>query len=151
LGDKGAALLAEALKAHPSLEHVSLQYNRFEATAGKTFAGMLATNQVLRFLDLSGNTIGPEGAVALAEGLKMNKGRLQRLSVSQNQIRLQGAKAFCDFFMSAEGKSLVYLDLRHNNVTYPGVAQLRKQLGRPMDGPEGWMVLFGERQLLLNR
>jgi len=154
LGDRGATLLADGpLRVHPALEHVSLQYNRLEVAAAKNLANMLAVNQALRYLDLSGNSIGPDGALALVDGLKKNKGRLQRLSVSQNEILLAGAKAFCQHFTSPDGKSLVYLDLRHNGVPYPGMVQLRKELGRPMDGPEaeGWMMLFDGRQLLLNR
>lgn len=152
LGDAGVALLSEGpLKSHPALEHVSLQYNRLEAAAAKSLANMLAVNQALRFLDLSGNSIGPEGSIELVEGLKKNKGRLQRLSVSTNEIKLAGAKAFCQHFMSPEGQSLEFLDLRHNAVPYQGMVQLRKELGRPMDGPECWMLLFGERQLFLNR
>jgi Ran GTPase-activating protein (RanGAP) involved in mRNA processing and transport len=152
LGDKGAAVLCDGpLKAHPTLEHVSLQYNRFGVNAALSFAHMLASNKVLRFLDLSGNTIGPEGAVALVGGLKKNNGQLQRLSVSQNEIRLAGAKFLCHFFMAPEGKNLVYLDLRHNLVPYTGMTELRQELGKPMGGTEGWMLLFGERQLLLNR
>merc|ERR1740121_3378441 len=109
LGDKGAALLSEGpLRVHPTLEHVSLQYNRLEAPAAKSLAGMLAVNQALRFLDISGNSIGPDGAAALVDGLKKNKGRLQRLSVSRNEIRLPGARALSEHFMSAEGQSLIY-------------------------------------------
>jgi len=152
LGDRGVSLLADGpLRVHPALEHVSLQYNRLGADAAKSLAGMLAANQALRFLDLSGNSIGPEGALALVGGLKKNRGRLQRLSVSQNEILLEGAQALCRHFMSGEGKSLVYVDLRHNGVPYPGMVSLRAELGRPMDGPEGWMLLFDDRQLLLNR
>jgi Ran GTPase-activating protein (RanGAP) involved in mRNA processing and transport len=152
LGNEGAAALSEGpLKSHPCLGHISLSYNRLEAAAAKSFAAMLAVNKALRFLDISCNSIGPDGALALVEGLKKNGGRLQRLSVSQNEIQVKGVKAFCDLFMSPQGKNLEYLDLRHNMVKYKEIVQLRKDLGRPMDGPEGWMLLFGERQLLLNR
>jgi len=152
MGDRGVASLSEGpLKAHRSLQHISLTYNRLEVAAARSLAAMLATNKTLRFLDLSGNTIGPGGAIALVDGLKKNKGNLKTLSVSQNEIKFAGAKAFCQHFMSAEGKALEYLDLRHNLVPYTGITQLRNDLGRPMDGPEGWMLLFGERQLLLNR
>jgi len=152
LGDQGVAALSEGpLKAHRSLEHVSLTYNRLEVAAAKSLAAMLATNTTLRFLDLSGNSLGPEGALVLVSGLKKNNKKLQRLCVAQNEIKLAGAKAFCQHFMSAEGNCLEYLDLRHNLVPFTGITELRNELGRPMDGPEGWMLLFGERQLLLNR
>lgn len=152
LMDEGvSSLCAGPLKAHPSIEHLSFTYNRLELAAAKSLAEMLATNSVLNFLDLSGNSIGPEGALVLVEGLKRNKGKLQRLSVSTNELRLQGVKAFCNFFMGSEGKNIEYLDLRHNSVPYAGMVQLRKELARPMEGEEGWMLLYGTRQLLLNR
>lgn len=152
IGDEGVALLCEGpLRTHRTLEHISLTYNRLEVAAAKSLAAALAVNKALRFLDLSGNTLGPLGAEALVDGLKKNGGRVQQLSVAQNEIKFQGAKAFCDLFMSPAGKSLIYLDLRHNAVPYKSIVQLRESLGRPMSGPEGWMLVFGERQLLLNR
>lgn len=154
LGDKGVEhLCGGPLRSHPALEHLCLTYNRLEVDAAKSVNGMLAMNQALRYLDLCGNSLGPEGAELLVEGLKANKGRLQKLGVAQNGIRLKGARALSSHFMSEEGASLTYLDLRHNNVTYRGMAELRDGiLGKPMDGPEGWLLLFdgGERQLLLN-
>merc|ERR1712194_539181 len=129
----------------------SLAYNRLEVAAAHSLASALAVNQALRFIDLSGNTIGPAGAKALVDGLKKNGGRLQQISVAQNEIKPEGAKVFCDFFMSSEGKSLIFCDLRHNAVPYKAITQLREELGRPLTGPEGWMLVFGERQLLLNR
>jgi len=152
LGDRGACALADGpLRSHPQLEHISLTFNRLEFNAARSLAGMLAVNQALRYLDISGNTIGTEGALVLVEGLKKNKGRLQKLSVSQNEIKFVGAEAFCKLFMSPEGKSLNFLDLRHNLVPYKGMEDLRKALGKPLTGPEGWMLVFGDRQILLNR
>jgi len=152
IGDAGAAELCTGpLKEHPSLEHVSLSYNRLEAAVATSVNEMLAANKVLRFLDLRGNSLGPKGAEALLQGLKANGGNLQKLDLAQNGIRLQGAKALSEHFMSKQGASLDYLDLRHNNVTYHGLCELRNGiLARPMDGPEGWMLLYGARQLLLN-
>jgi len=152
LGDDGVSQLCNGpLRSHPTLEHISLAYNRLESGAAQSLASALAVNQALRFLDLSGNTLGPQGAEVLVEGLKKNGRRLRQISVAQNEIKHQGAKAFCDFFMSAAGKNLIFCDLRHNAVPYKAMVQLREELGRPMSGPEGWMLVFGERQLLVNR
>lgn len=154
IGNQGVEhLCAGPLRAHPALEHVCLTYNRLETAAAKSLNQMLAVNQALRYLDLCGNSLGPEGAELLAEGLKGNKGRLTRLGLAQNGIRLQGARAMSKHFMAAGGASLEFLDLRHNIVGYRGVVELRDGvLGKPMEGPEGWMLLFdgGKRQLLLN-
>jgi len=154
LGDKGAAALSDGpLKSHPTLEHLSLQYNRLEEGAAKSLCAALATNQALRFIELSGNSLGPEGAAALVDAVKKNKGRLQRLGLAQNELQTKGVKALAQLFTSPDGKNLEYLDLRHNAVPFHDMAKIRQELGRPMDGAtaEGWMLMFGARQLLLNR
>jgi Ran GTPase-activating protein (RanGAP) involved in mRNA processing and transport len=154
LGDDGVKALCEPLRTHPQLEHVCLTYNRLSPAVAPSICEVFAANRTLQYLDLCGNSLGPKGAETLVKGLKQNKGCLKKLGVSTNELRLQGCKAFVDHFMSASGASLEFLDLRHNNVTYPGIVQLRKDLGKPIsddptDGP-GWLLLFGERQLLLN-
>lgn len=154
LGDKGVNLLADGpLKAHPSLEHLGLSYNRLKAAVVPSLNKMLAVNPTLRFLDLAGNSLGPDGAEQLVEGLRANKGNLHKLGLSKNSIQLRGARALTHFFLTSEGSKLVYLDLRHNAISYRGVAELRKELGQPLSdetSDRGWMVLFGDRQLLLD-
>lgn len=153
LGDKGGELLCEGIQAHPRLEHVGLSYNRLEAAVVPSLNKMLSVNQGLRFLDLGGNSLGPAGAESLVEGLRANKGRIRQLGLSKNGIQLRGAKALTTFFMTSEGHNLVYLDLRHNAISYYGVADLRRQLGQPLSddaSDRGWMVLVGDRQILLD-
>merc|ERR1712039_71399 len=43
--------------------------------------------------------LGVEGAEAIAECMRANKGRVQRLDVSQNGIGLDGARALVDRFL----------------------------------------------------
>lgn len=154
LGDKGVAALCNGpLKTHPSLEHVSLNYNRLEDGVTRDITKMLAVNQTLCYLELCGNSIGPEGAEQLVSGLIANKGKLTRLGLGQNNLRLAGARVLCNHFTSAQGTTLEYLDLRHNIVTFKGVVELRSKMGKPIDSDEhnkGWMINFGERQLMLN-
>jgi len=153
LGDRGVEILCEGpLRTHPSLEHLSLQYNRLEAASAVCLSDMLASNTVLNFLDLSGNTLGTEGAEHMVHGLKKNKGHLRRLGLQMNELKLQGVQALSEYFVSMDGQSLEYLDLRHNQVRYHGLVELREKLGKPMSGPEGWMLLFdgNSRQLLIN-
>ena len=153
LGDHGVELLCDGLHHHPSLEHLSLQYNRLEAQCALPICEMLSSNTVLTYLDLSGNSLGIEGAETLAHGLKKTKGHLRRLGLQMNEMKFCGVKALTEHFMSSEGQSLEYLDLRHNQVKYEGVVELREKLGKPMDTTaEGWMLLFDgdTRQLLIN-
>lgn len=151
IGDKGVASLCDKqLQHHPSLQHLGLAYNRLEAPAAESLNHLLSSNKVLRFLDLSGNSLGPKGAETLVKGLKANRGALKQLSLAQNQIRLQGARALTTHFLSNDGKEIEFLDLRHNLVTYRGMCAIRKEIGKPMSGEEGWLLLFGERQLFIN-
>jgi Ran GTPase-activating protein (RanGAP) involved in mRNA processing and transport len=153
LGDAGVKSLCEGpLKAHPSLQHVSLAYNRLEPTIVPSLAAMLSSNKVIEYIDLSGNSLGPEGAVALAQALTSNK-TLKKLSLAQNMILLKGAMALSEHFLSPAGSALEFLDLRHNRVGYHGVRQIREKAGRPIDSEEtndGWLMVFGERQLYVS-
>lgn len=153
LGDEGVKALCDGpLKGHTSLQHVSLSYNRLNASVVASINAALATNKVLQYLDLSGNSLGKDGAQALAQGLKGTK-TLQKLSVAQNCIYAVGAKALSEHFMSPDGANLTFLDLRHNSVGYHGVREIREMCGRPIDSAEhndGWLMVFGERQLYVS-
>lgn len=149
LGDKGVEALRGPAMAHPCLEHLSLAYDRLEHTVVPLLP--LAPKGALRFLDLSGNSLGPEGAVALADSLKSSKSKLEKISVAQNMIKLKGAKALSEHFVSKEGQVLEFLDLRHNAVGYRGVKEIREKLGKNMDTDnDGWLMLFGTRQLFVS-
>mmetsp|Transcript_93485 Transcript_93485/g.264375 ORF Transcript_93485/g.264375 Transcript_93485/m.264375 type:complete len:321 (-) Transcript_93485:140-1102(-) len=152
---EGASQIFEGpLMVHPKLEHLSLTYNRLTASCVESLNKALAKNKVLRYLDLCGNDLGEAGAVKLVEGLKANGNKLQKLGLAQNLIRLKGTKALAEHFVSKDGKSLDYCDLRHNQTTFRGVEELRKILGKePLDkAKEGWLMLFdgNQRQLLIN-
>jgi Ran GTPase-activating protein (RanGAP) involved in mRNA processing and transport len=152
LGSQGIAPLCKGpLANHPTLEHLSLTYNRLEAPAAKTLSDMLRSNQSLRYLDICGNSLGPDGALAISEGLKANEGRLQKLGFAQNAIKYAGAEALIKFFLSS--KSLDYLDIRHNRVNYRDMMKLKVLLESGMNSEsDGWLYLFDEctRQLFVN-
>jgi Ran GTPase-activating protein (RanGAP) involved in mRNA processing and transport len=152
LGDKGIEPLCEGpLKNHPTLEHISLNYNRLEVAAAESLSKVLATNKALRYLDLCGNSLGPEGAKAICKGLKDNKGALKKLGFAQNAIKCEGGKALIEFFLS--GKSLDYLDIRHNRIGYRDMMSLKALFEKEMDSKsDGWLFLFDNcsRQLFVN-
>eukprot|EP00930_Biecheleria_cincta_P058685 TRINITY_DN44489_c0_g1_i1.p1 TRINITY_DN44489_c0_g1~~TRINITY_DN44489_c0_g1_i1.p1 ORF type:complete len:380 (-),score=70.16 TRINITY_DN44489_c0_g1_i1:34-1173(-) len=154
LGNKGVQELCEGpLRSHPQLEHISLNYNRLEDDVCSSVSKMMAINKTLEYLELCGNSIGAAGAKELVSGLIANGGKLRRLGLAQNNLRFEGSKSMCEHFMSTAGESLVYLDLRHNITTYQGHIELRKMLKKPYDDDatnKGWMISFGERQLMLN-
>eukprot|EP00929_Paragymnodinium_shiwhaense_P105364 TRINITY_DN7034_c0_g1_i2.p2 TRINITY_DN7034_c0_g1~~TRINITY_DN7034_c0_g1_i2.p2 ORF type:complete len:315 (+),score=119.49 TRINITY_DN7034_c0_g1_i2:115-1059(+) len=152
LGNEGIKPLCQGpLKVHQSLQHLSLTYNRIDAGGVAFLNEFLKANVGLKYLDLSGNSLGPEGAKALVEGLNGNSGRLEKLSVAQNVIRFEGAKALAQFFASGPGSSMEFLDLRHNSVTFKGFQDLRKVLKREGEEEIGcWLMMFGKRQLFVN-
>jgi Ran GTPase-activating protein (RanGAP) involved in mRNA processing and transport len=135
LGVAGAEpLLSGPMKSHPALQHLSLTYNRLDGGIMPTLNSMLAANMALRYLDLSGNSIGPKAAEQMVEGLKKNKGRLQKLSLAQNEIKHAGCKALAHYFVkNPDGMKMEFLDLRHNLVTYHSFVELSKEIDRPID------------------
>lgn len=153
LGDEGVKSLCDGpLKAHASLQFISLAYNRLSPAVVPNLNAMLASNKVLEYVDLSGNSLGPEGAVKVAEGLKSNK-TLKKMSLAQNMILEKGATALAEHFLSPEGNALEFLDLRHNKVGYHGVRRIRETAGKPIDSEDtndGWLMVFGTRQLYVS-
>jgi Ran GTPase-activating protein (RanGAP) involved in mRNA processing and transport len=139
------------LKSHPSLQHLSLNYNRLDVVAARSLSDMLSKNTSLRYLDLCGNSLGPEGAIALCVGLKANKGKLQKLGLAQNAIKFEGGKALVEFFLTA--KNMDFLDIRHNRIGYRDTMSLRKLIEKDVDSQsDGWLYLFDKctRQLFMN-
>eukprot|EP00434_Breviolum_minutum_P016906 symbB.v1.2.014917.t1/scaffold1100.1/size328752/7 len=146
------ALCAGPLTSHPALEHVSFSYNRLEDEVCSSVVRLLATNTKLKFLELNGNSLGPAAAEELVKGLASNK-TLEKLGLAQNSIMPKGATALSKHFVSEKGQNLMFLDLRYNKVGYYGCVDIRKMIGKPIDDDEhnkGWMINFGERQLMLN-
>jgi len=95
IGDAGAApLLKGPLKRHPSLEHVSLSYNRLESAVAASVNEMLAANKVLRFLDLKGNSLGPAGAEALLKGLEANGVFSAAVVPSETRLAMVGSSSW---------------------------------------------------------
>jgi len=151
LGSEGIRPLCDGpLKVHPKLEHLELMYNRIDIVGVKYLNAVWNEWTALRYLDLSANALGPDGAVALAEGLKAGKGQLQKLSVAQNMIKFEGTKALALYFNSPEGRKMEYMDLRFNILSHRGFVEMRKLLGRNMDEEDSWLLMFGTRQLFMN-
>eukprot|EP00808_Paulinella_micropora_P028888 g74561.t1 len=115
LGDKGAALIAEAIKVNKTLTILSLMYNGIGETGTKAIGEALRENKEskLQTLDISVNYIGPQGAAAIANMLKVNK-TVINIALASNEIGHAGAKA-----MGAALKvnnMLTSLELSHNNI-----------------------------------
>jgi hypothetical protein len=58
MGAKGAASLAEGLKANTGVQQLNVNSNAMGTTAAKAFGGMLPLNKTLQTLDVSNNSFG---------------------------------------------------------------------------------------------
>lgn len=83
-------IMAKLLKDNEQLEELILSESKLDATCIKCLAVGLEPNRALRILTLAHNQIGSEGAVTLAEYLKVNKVLLE-LDVDDNGIEDLGA------------------------------------------------------------
>ena len=114
IGDEGAEWIAAALEANANLTTLDLGYNYIGPRGVRAIADALRNNTALRTLSLYyDNEYGAEGAVALAEMLKVNEG-LHTLNLRGNAIGVEGARAFAAA-VRAQGEridsTLRYLDL----------------------------------------
>ncbi|CAE7324756.1 NOD2 [Symbiodinium necroappetens] len=94
----------EALRPVVSVQQLSLSTNHLTAAAARRMARMLATNLKLEELDISDNELREEGGEHLAGGLNANKGRLQRLNISHNLLRVAGARPLLERFMTTDSR-----------------------------------------------
>ena len=101
--------LAEALNNPTTqLQMLELFGNPIGSEGAVAFAGMLATNQSLTKLNISGCSIQGEGAIHLAKAMEGNC-TLREFNISDNPIGSEGAIAFAD--MLSTNKTLAKLDM----------------------------------------
>ena len=109
--------LATALVGNSTLTYLDLGDNSIGAEGARALAEMLPGNATLTTLYLGWNSIGPEGARALAELLPGNS-TLKALDLYGNSIGAEGARALAE--MLAGNSTLTTLDLSDNFIgAYP--------------------------------
>lgn len=86
LGDKGAQLVADMLKANATLETLYLNGNAICDAGVARLATALETNTTLKKLSLSDNVITDEGMNYLGRSLARNTSGLQELKLCDNRI-----------------------------------------------------------------
>ncbi|KAI8599884.1 hypothetical protein EDD21DRAFT_432081 [Dissophora ornata] len=96
-----------------------------QASEFRIFANSLKTNTTLTTLDLRGNSIGNEGALALSEALKTNT-TLTTLNLWMNSIGKEGALALSETLKT--NTTLTTLDLEGNSIGNQGALALSKAL-----------------------
>jgi Ran GTPase-activating protein (RanGAP) involved in mRNA processing and transport len=115
IGDSGAEVLADALQSMPTLSELTLTYNSI-GNLGSASLGALLENENCHLvdIDLNGNKVGDEGAVALAQGIKSNTS-LTHLDLRANVIGDEGVGEFLDTLDA--NTTLLKLDLRQNSIS----------------------------------
>ena len=98
----------------------------YDASGIKALSFSIASNTVLKSLDLSLNNIGEEGAKTIAKALESGTAPLTSLNVSKNSIGAEGAKAIATVLGRVVLKSL---DLAHNSIGAEGVEATTAALG----------------------
>lgn len=83
-----------------SLEKITLKKLEFSYCylgndSCSSIAYFLTINSSLKNLELKGNCFGPDGMEALSYGLKLFKGNMSYLGLSQNSILEEGVMKFC--------------------------------------------------------
>ncbi len=120
--------LSKALEINRTLTELSLVKTNLKITEanGQALATMLKTNRSLQVLNLARNPeIGDQGAMHLAEGLKINCA-LETLNLSDCGITSEGVNNIAQAL--TVNKTLQNLDVEGNNITDDGVVRLAKVL-----------------------
>jgi len=134
--DQSVRLMCNVLHLNTNMISLNLESNRIGVAGAEALASYLITrnSNSLKYLFLSYNIIANDGAIALAEALKVNKS-LCLLSLKTNKITAPGLKSIADTletnttleslslfgndFSNANGKQ--YFDLIKNRLPYTGL------------------------------
>ncbi|XP_067029168.1 protein NLRC3-like isoform X2 [Acropora muricata] len=122
LPEELAAVCIETLKTNSTVTTLVIYACNIDDANAAELAGQVKENSTLQ---LSGNSIGNEGAGALAKGLKENS-TLTSLNLRYNQIGYVGADALAKAL--EENSTLTSLDLSQNQIGDVGADALAKGL-----------------------
>jgi hypothetical protein len=111
LGDEGVNAILGVLLTNETLTELNISSNHFKSSIIDQF---IASNQVIFSLDISKNSIGDDGALAIAAALPQNAS-LARLSVASCRISDSGAAAIAEAV--AHNTGLTNLKLNDNFLT----------------------------------
>ena len=125
IGDIGAAAIAESLKADTNITTVHLTNNAIGDIGAASIAAALKVNTAVTSMFLTSNKIGPAGAAALAEALEVNK-VITRIDLDGNSIGDAGAASIAGALALNTG--LIKVELSSNGIGPAGAASIAKAL-----------------------
>ena len=116
LTDEGVKLLLAALEHRPNLKTIDFSNNDITATGAAEISSFLRKKGVsVENIQLAVNSIGDEGAVALAQALQETPANaVTTLVLRSNKIGADGMKAFAAYVLEQDNKKLVELNLKYN-------------------------------------
>ncbi|KAL0243362.1 hypothetical protein GEMRC1_005923 [Eukaryota sp. GEM-RC1] len=118
-------LLIEALKTNTSVTSVNLGYNSIGAEGARALAEALKVNVSVTSVNLSYNSIGAEGVRALAEALKVNVS-VTSVNLSYNSIGAEGVRALAEALKV--NVSVTSVNLKSNSIGVEGARALAEAL-----------------------
>ena len=124
IGDSGAILLASTLKSNKYIVMIDLSSNDISAEGCSKFFQQLHNNESLVSINISSleglrrNRLGPRGAEALGELLKVNR-TLTHINIADTGIGKEGLEYISQGI--AHNQVLVGLDLGYNGFGYAGL------------------------------
>ncbi|KAM3592335.1 uncharacterized protein V6R79_016782 [Siganus canaliculatus] len=132
LKSKGAEVLGKLLARNKALRRLVLEWNALGVwdEAFSLFCEGLASNNVLKELDLRNNQINHQGAAELALALKRNH-TLERLDLRWNNIGLLGGRSLLEALQ--KNRSIVQLGMAGNNIPGDTVIALEQIAGHNVD------------------
>ncbi|CAF0895642.1 unnamed protein product [Adineta steineri] len=126
ISNHGIKAITDALKYSKTLTKLDLSSNQIDATGAHYLAEALEHNQTtVTSLNISNNSIGPEGAKCFANTLRNTK-TLNELIMSNNRIGNTGAEHLSDALK--ENTTLTIIDLSSNQIVGHGILNLANAL-----------------------
>ncbi|KAL0239603.1 hypothetical protein GEMRC1_009711 [Eukaryota sp. GEM-RC1] len=111
----------ELLKVNTAITSIDLRYNSIGDEGARALAEVLRVNTVVTSIDLVRNAIGDDGARTLAEVLKINT-TVTKIDLSKNYIGDKGARALADALKV--NTAVTSLDMWNNSIGDEGVKAL---------------------------
>lgn len=122
LQDDAVFQMPALLDAPTKLQALNLRGNNLKVEGAMALAQGLIDNTTVRMLDLSSNQLGSKGVMLLCESLKGNK-HLQSLFLNSNNVSSDGAFAVADLLID-EKSSLLEVHLGWNLICNTGLNAL---------------------------
>ena len=121
IGQRGARVLADALKSCTSLCTIDICDNRIYSEGAMALACVLKNSRNLHTLDIAQNRLDKDGTVALADAIK-NCNKLYKLNMGYNIIDDCGIQAIANALKKCS--NLHMLDISHNKMSKSGAKAL---------------------------